>query len=104
MSALEGSLEASIVARAPIGVSEHDAPGAWRVIVARSERGARVWYHGRNDDPRHVEITRQAARDWYARSLERQARSLEATGRPELESEAHALYQRAIGVRQGVCS
>lgn len=96
MSALEGSLEASIVARAPIGVSEHDAPGAWRVIVARTATRSRAWYHGRNDDPRYVEITHRAAREWYANALEARAR--------ELELEAHTLYQRAVGVRQGVCS
>lgn len=96
MSALEGALEASIVARAPIGVSEHDAPGAWRAIVARTENASRAWYHGRTDDPRHVEVMRRAAREWYAAALEARAR--------ELELEAHTLYQRAIGVRQGVCS
>lgn len=60
------SLEDSIIARAPVGVSEHDAPGPWRVIVARTANASRAWYHGRNDDPRYVDVLRRAAGEWFA--------------------------------------
>lgn len=59
------SAEQAVVARSPIGVSEHDMPGGWRVIVARvGELARRTWYFHSNDDARHQEALRRQAREW----------------------------------------
>ena len=47
------TLHDSLIARAPVGVSEHDSPGAFAAIVAKRPDGkARIYWQGKNDHPR----------------------------------------------------
>lgn len=56
--------EQSVIARSPFGISDHAMPGAWRVIVARREDGARTWYYHTNDDPRIAASLRRYAEEF----------------------------------------
>jgi len=61
------SLEASLIERSPMGVTEHDAlPGGWSAIVARKANKSRVLYFPTSEDPRITSALRNVAQKWIA--------------------------------------
>ena len=58
------SAEQSVVRRSPDGITTHEMPGGWRVIVARLGEAYQAWYYHGNDDPRIVASCESAATRW----------------------------------------
>ena len=57
------SLEQSLIARAPLGVSYAECPGSFNAIIAKPWRGVpRVFYYGKWDAAAIVTRTYHAAR------------------------------------------
>ena len=60
-------LEASLIERSPMGVTEHDSlPGGWSAIVARKANKSRVLYFPTSEDPRITVAIRNVAQKWIA--------------------------------------
>lgn len=59
--------EQAVIAKSPMGVSEHDMPGGWRVIVARTANDARTYYHHSSEPAAHIDVLRKWAREFVAR-------------------------------------
>jgi hypothetical protein len=58
--------EQSIVARAPMGVSDAAMIGTWRVIIARVPDCYMTYYYHENDDARHRVALMLRAERWVA--------------------------------------
>ena len=58
------SAEEAAISRADQGISEHDMPGGWRVLIARKGEKASTWYFHTNDDKRLAEALRKCAWRW----------------------------------------
>jgi len=59
------SIEQSKIAIAPVGISEHEMTGAWRVIIARRNNGqSETWYFHANDAPAWRDALHKAATRW----------------------------------------
>lgn len=60
------SADDAVRGRAPEGISTHDMPGGWKVLVAKCGERSRTWYYAVGSDPRYIRSLEIGAQRWKA--------------------------------------